>query len=202
MNYLNNHKHKFVKKDADKEFPVMQCEECEFELDVEYYEGYVLPLEVELKEWQVKCAFLEEQLSEAREEITRLGSLRAMREVMEESNQFKLAYESEKEFCMKVIEERDELKSQSAINDSRLHHQDRILQTLLRKNEELKIELKEEEELAKHLKNEIEILRKPLEKIVNSKYAKDVAMNCLLDKITALQQSNEILQKQTRQRND
>jgi len=145
---------------------------------------------------------LRDELEEAKKEITRLGSLRAMREVMEESNQFKLAYESEKEFCMKVIEERDELKSQSAINDSRLHHQDRILQTLLRKNEELKIELKEEEELAKHLKNEIEILRKPLEKIVNSKYAKDVAMNCLLDKITALQQSNEILQKQTRQRND
>jgi ribosome maturation factor RimP len=71
MNYPNNHKHKFVKKDADKAFPVMMCEECEFELDVEYYEGYVLPLESELKEWQVKCAFLEGQVEEANNTIAR-----------------------------------------------------------------------------------------------------------------------------------
>jgi hypothetical protein len=57
------HKHKFVVKDGDKAFPIMMCEECEFELDKEYYDGYVAPLERELKEWKVKCAFLESKLS-------------------------------------------------------------------------------------------------------------------------------------------
>jgi hypothetical protein len=49
MNYPNNHKHKFIVKDGDKAFPIMMCEECEFELDKEYYDGYVVPLEAKLK---------------------------------------------------------------------------------------------------------------------------------------------------------
>ena len=50
MNYPNNHKHKFFQKDHEK----MMCSECEFELDGEYYVGYVLPLEAQVAELEAK----------------------------------------------------------------------------------------------------------------------------------------------------
>lgn len=55
MNYPNNHKHKFFQKDHEK----MMCSECEFELDGEYYVGYVLPLEE-------KIASMEKELKDAK----------------------------------------------------------------------------------------------------------------------------------------
>jgi hypothetical protein len=45
---MNNHKHKFVKKYGYEDKVI--CPDCEFELDREYYEGYVLPLEAQIKE--------------------------------------------------------------------------------------------------------------------------------------------------------
>ena len=66
MKYPNNHRHKFFQKDHEK----MMCSECEFELDGEYYIGYVLPLEAQLsavsaEEWdklQSRIKVLEEAL--------------------------------------------------------------------------------------------------------------------------------------------
>ena len=61
MTEANSHKHKFIVKDGDKAFPIMMCEECEFELDKEYYDGYVVPLEQENKELRTRVAELEKE---------------------------------------------------------------------------------------------------------------------------------------------
>jgi len=67
MNYPNNHKHKFFQKDHEK----MMCSECEFELDGEYYVGYVLPLEE-------KIASMEKRIEEA--QIDNLALTNMLRE--------------------------------------------------------------------------------------------------------------------------
>ena len=65
----NNHKHKFIVKDGDKAFPIMICEECEFELDKEYYDGYVVPLEQENKELRTRVAELTNHEEQTHKEL-------------------------------------------------------------------------------------------------------------------------------------
>ena len=80
MNYPNNHKHKFFQKDHEK----MMCSECEFELDGEYYVGYVLPLEAQVAELEAKLrqdVSTREQHWSIQAELYRLKAEQAEKEI-------------------------------------------------------------------------------------------------------------------------
>jgi len=61
--------------------------------------------------------------------------------------------------------------------------------------QELEAQVKEWQVKCAFLENEIGVLRAPLEKVVNAKYAKDEAMNCLLGKLNELEAKAEQAEK-------